>query len=164
MKIVGHRSHSCNRHRGAAHCGRALQPWSLPLSSTSLASLPIAERVTAVPSVRSSVWPSRARGDNVPAVASLSSVAAPLPPLPAVPVPSLAHRWVTGVTLACQRRSVCVGVPAALVQTPYRQRRLLCGLAFPCPRVVSRPTNRSRGRCAMKPRSAPELRRWASRL
>ena len=133
VKIVGHRSHSCNRLRGGAHCGRALQPWSLPLSSTSLASLPIAERVTTVPSVRSSVWPSRARGDNVPAVASLSSAAAPLLPLPAVPVPSLAHRWVTGVSLACQRRSAGAGVAPALRPSAVSPAPTLVPTHFPAP-------------------------------
>jgi hypothetical protein len=133
VKIVGHRRHSCNRLRGAAHCGRALQPWSLPLSSTSLASLPIAERVATVPSVRSSVWPSRARGDNVPAVASLSSVAVPLLPLPAVPVPSLAHRWLTGVSPACQRRSACAGVTGALRPNAVSPAPTLARVRFPVP-------------------------------
>ena len=38
----------------------------------------------------------------------------------------------------------------------------LSRLASATPRPGLAPTHRSRGRCAMKPRSAPELKRWAS--
>jgi hypothetical protein len=78
-------------------------------------------------------------------------------------VPSSAHR---GRRIAsadsCATRVACGGFAFA--------SRIRIAHSAPAPAHVvpaspvnrSAPTHRSRGRCAMKPRSAPELKRWAS--
>ena len=132
VKIVGHRSHSCNRHRGVAHCGLVCFRLSVPLSFRSSTSRSSFECEPTAPSVRAYPWPSSAIVESEPLVPSLPSVASPLWP-PAVPVPSLAHRWLTGVTLACQRRSACAGVTVALRPNAVSPAPTLVRARFPVP-------------------------------
>jgi hypothetical protein len=77
-------------------------------------------------------------------------------------VPSSAHR---GRRIAsadsCATRVACAGRAFASRIRIAHSALALVRLVPASPVNRSAPTHRSRGRCAMKPRSAPELKRWA---
>ncbi len=95
MKIVGHRSPSCHRHRGAdTHCGPVLQrPW-LRLSLYS--------------------WASQSTAETAPAAAPWRSVGVPFPSQPAVLSAPFQVRRCGRVALTRQKRSFRGAVTIAL--------------------------------------------------
>ena len=138
MKIVGDRTHSCNRHRGVAHCGPVRFRPSVPLSSRSSTSRSSFECEPTAHLPRAYPWPSLPTVESEPWVPSLPSVASPLWP-PAVPVPSLAHRWLTGVALAFQKRSFRGAVAAALRPIAVSPAPTLVRSHFPVPSQSPQP-------------------------
>ena len=98
VKAVGHRSRSCNRHRGAdTHRGPVRQSSQLRSALFSWASLPTVETAPTSPS-----W---------------KSVGVPSSSQPAVLSAPFQVRWRGRVSLTCQRRSFRGDVSAALRPT-----------------------------------------------
>ena len=99
MKIVGHRSRSCNRHRGATpHCGPVLQRPCLRLPLYS--------------------WASQSTVEAAPAAPLRKSVGVPSSVAPAVLSAPFQHRRCGRVALTRQKRSFRGGVTAALRPIP----------------------------------------------
>jgi hypothetical protein len=95
VKIVGHRSPSCSRHRGTgAHSGPVLRRSQLRLASLS--------------------WVPQSAAATASTAPSWKSVEVPSPAQPAVLSASLQHRRCGRVTLTGQKRSFRGGVTAAL--------------------------------------------------
>ena len=114
VKIVGHRSRSCNRHRGASpHCGPVLQcPW-----------------------LRSSLysWASQSTVEAAPAAPLRKSVGVPSSALPAVLSAPFQVRRCGRVALGGQKRSFRGGVTAALRPIAVSPAPTLARTHFPVP-------------------------------
>ena len=146
LKVVGRGHRPSNRHRGATtHCG--------PVAESSALLQP---RLCPLPSNRSPIFDSkapRAHSVALPLHTQPAALASPIITAPNRHRFSTHSQSINHFTVAFRAQHFVAVWPSHL----HTASRLICS----CSCIGRCLTHRSRGRCAIKPRSAPELKRYA---